>query len=309
VDSGGDAVRELVVISGKGGTGKTSVTAAFARFASQKVLADCDVDAADLHLVLAPRSGERHEFSGRKRAVLDAARCTSCGVCVEHCRFTALQLDPPRVDPLDCEGCGLCARLCPVGAVRLSPVVSGVWAVDDTAWGPLVHAQLGVAEDNSGKLVSLVRQEARRVAKERGLGTILVDGAPGIGCPVIASLTGSSLVLVVTEPTVAGRHDLGRVVGVVRHFRLPFAVCVNKTDLNPEVAAGVRAQAREAGALFVSTIRYDRAVTRAMVAGGSVVDEEWTRESGGAAEDMRMLWARTERELDRLAGEDEDKGE
>jgi MinD superfamily P-loop ATPase len=304
-------MKELVVISGKGGTGKTSVTAAFARLAAEKVTADCDVDAADLHLVLSPGRDERHEFSGRKGAVIDAARCTSCGICVEHCRFEAISLDPPHVDPIACEGCGLCMRICPAGAVALEPVINGEWAVAETPWGPLVHARLGVAEDNSGKLVSLVRQEARRIAQERGLSTVLVDGAPGIGCPVIASLTGATLALMVTEPTVSGRHDLDRVVELTRHFRRPFAVCINKADLNPAVADEIAAEARAAGARFVMRVRYDRAVTDAMVAGGSVVDGSRHLGDGrdGAAGDLGALWTRTSAELEKLAREESMDGE
>lgn len=281
-------MNELVVISGKGGTGKTSVVAAMARLAGTSMLADCDVDAADLHLVLAPRLGEQNDFSGRSQAVMDPEACTQCGLCVEHCRFDALALDPPRVDGIACEGCGLCTRICPVGALHMEPVINGHWWVSETEWGPLVHARLGVAEDNSGKLVTLVRNEARRLAEERGLPFMLVDGAPGIGCPVIASLSGATMVLVVTEPTVAGRHDLGRVVALVRHFGLPFAVCVNKHDLNRDQARGIAQEAVEAGALFVATVRYDRAVTDAMVAGKSVIDIT----DQGAAADLIDLWGR-----------------
>jgi MinD superfamily P-loop ATPase len=286
-------MKELVVISGKGGTGKTSVVAAMARLAGTSMLADCDVDAADLHLVLAPELGEPHEFSGRSQAVIDASACIGCGLCVERCRFDALALDPPRVDGIACEGCGLCVRICPVEALRMEPVVNGYWWLSGTEWGPLVHARLGVAEDNSGKLVTLVRNEARRVAEERGLDFMLVDGAPGIGCPVIASLSGASMVLIVTEPTVAGRHDLGRVLDLVRHFRLPFAVCINKYDLNLGQAHAVEAEAETAGALFVATVRYDRAVTDAMVAGKSIVD--LTTEGAGA--DLIDLWGHVDQAL------------
>jgi MinD superfamily P-loop ATPase len=298
-------MKELVIISGKGGTGKTSVAAAFARLAADKVLADCDVDAADLHLVLSPMPGQRHEFSSRRRASIDATACTLCGECAAHCRFGAIDMDPPRVDPFACEGCGLCARLCPAAAVRFEPVVSGEWSIAETPWGPLVHARLGAAEDNSGKLVSLVRAEARRVATERGLDTVLIDGAPGIGCPVIASLTGASLALVVTEPTISGRHDLGRVVELAHHFGLRFAVCVNKRDLNEQLAAEIEDEALSVGALFVAAVRYERAVTEAMVAGGSVVD---TRRDGAAA-DLAALWERTSAALGDHVGHIKDEAE
>ena len=231
------------MISGKGGTGKTSVVAAFAALAGGAVLADCDVDAADLHLVLRPELGTEHEFSGRRQAIIDPDACTACGRCAEVCRFAAVLGAADggySVDPIACEGCELCRRVCPADAIHMEPVVNGAWMVSETRFGPLVHARLGVAEDNSGKLVTLVRNEARSVAEERGLPLVIVDGSPGIGCPVIASLAGADLVLAVTEPTVSGRHDLDRVLQVVRQFRLPFAVCVNKADLNPDLGAADR---------------------------------------------------------------------
>lgn len=279
--------RQLVVISGKGGTGKTSVVAAFAALAGGAVLADCDVDAADLHLVLQPEPGVEHEFSGREQAVIDPAACTACGRCAEVCRFNAVLVDDDTyaIDPIACEGCGLCARVCPADAIAMTPVVNGAWFVSETRFGPLVHARLGVAEDNSGKLVTLVRNEARAVAEQRGLPLVIVDGAPGIGCPVIASLTGAAAVLLVTEPTVSGRHDLERVVQVVKQFRLPFAVCVNKADLNPEMTQRIRAEASDTGAAFVATVDYDTDVTRAQVQGVDVITH-----GGRAATEITKLW-------------------
>jgi MinD superfamily P-loop ATPase len=280
--------RELIVISGKGGTGKTSVVAAFAALAGGAVLADCDVDAADLHLVLRPELGPEHGFSGRRQAVIDLDACTACGRCAEVCRFAAvLGADSGTftIDPIACEGCELCRRVCPAEAISMEPVVNGAWMVSETRFGPLVHAHLGVAEDNSGKLVTLVRNEARRVAEERDLSLVIADGSPGIGCPVIASLAGADLVLAITEPTVSGRHDLDRVLQVVRQFRLPFAVCVNKADLNPELGATMASEAAAAGALFVATVDYDPAVTQAQVAGTHVIDI-----GGRAAAEIEHLW-------------------
>ena len=266
--------RELVVISGKGGTGKTSVVAAFAALAGGAVLADCDVDAADLHLVLDPDVGSPHDFSGRQRAVIDPAACTACGRCAEVCRFSAIIAggeEDCAIDPIACEGCELCLRVCPSHAVHMEPVVNGAWMLSESRFGPLVHARLGVAEDNSGKLVTLVRKEARETALRFGLPLVIVDGSPGIGCPVIASLAGADLVLAVTEPTVSGRHDLERVLQVVRQFRLPFAVIVNKADLNAQLAATITEETTALGALFVTTIDYDPSVTRAQVEGIDVV--------------------------------------
>jgi len=280
--------RELVVISGKGGTGKTSVVAAFAALAGGAVFADCDVDAADLHLVLSPEIGFEHEFSGGNRAVIDPEACTACGRCAEVCRFAAVLGGADSgywIDSIACEGCELCRRVCPTGAIHMEPVVNGAWMVSETRFGPLVHARLGVAEDNSGKLVTLVRNEARKMVEDRGFPLIIVDGSPGIGCPVIASLAGADLVLAVTEPTVSGRHDLDRVLQVVRQFSLPFAVCINKADLNPELGAQIAAEASAAGAVFVATVDYDPAVTLAQLAGTDVVNY-----GGRAAAEIVKLW-------------------
>jgi MinD superfamily P-loop ATPase len=280
--------QELVVISGKGGTGKTSVVAAFAALAGGAVLADCDVDAADLHLVLDPQIGPEHPFSGRRQAIVDSDACTACGRCAEVCRFAAVLGAPDSgysIDPIACVGCELCRRVCPSDAIRMEPVVNGAWMTSETRFGPLVHARLGVAEDNSGKLVTLVRNEARRVAEERGLPLVIVDGSPGIGCPVISSLAGADLVLGVTEPTVSGRHDLDRVLQVVRQFRLRFAVCINKADLNPVLAAQIASEAEAHGAELVTTVDYDPAVTHAQVAGMAVIDY-----GGRAAAQIEQLW-------------------
>lgn len=280
--------RELVVVSGKGGTGKTSVVAAFAALCGGAVFADCDVDAADLHLVLQPEPSEPHEFSGRSAAVVDADVCNGCGRCAEVCRFDALAQAAGgeyAVDTIACEGCGVCMRVCPADAIRMEPVVNGAWMVSQTRFGPLVHAHLGIAEDNSGKLVTLVRNEAREAAVREGLPLVIVDGSPGIGCPVIASLTGAHLVLAVTEPTVSGRHDLDRVLQVVRQFRLPYGVVVNKADLNPRLAETIAAEAGRAGALFVRTVELDPSVTAAQVAGMDVVSA-----GGPAAAALEAVW-------------------
>jgi MinD superfamily P-loop ATPase len=280
---------ELVVISGKGGTGKTSLVASFAALERGMVLADCDVDAADLHLVLRPEIVERHRFVAGTEAVIRAADCTDCGVCTEVCRFGAIGCDGdlglPVVDPIGCEGCGVCAHLCPEGAIDLEERTCGEWFVSDTRCGPMVHARLGIAAENSGKLVTLVREQARRMAAARGRRAVLIDGPPGIGCPVIAAVTGASAVLVVTEPTVSGRHDLERVLELTRHFGITTAVCVNRWDLHPENSEAIEDAARELGAIPVGRVRYDAAVTRAQVAHQSVVEL-----GGAAAEDVEVVW-------------------
>ncbi|NQT85798.1 4Fe-4S binding protein, partial [bacterium] len=207
-------MKQLVVVSGKGGTGKTTVVGSFAALAERPVLADCDVDAADLHLLLSPTQKQMGDFTGPLNPMIDTRRCTECGVCVEHCVFDALELSERgklRFDEFACEGCGLCARLCPIDAIQMLPTLAGHWFVSDTRFGPLVHAKLGVAEENSGKLVTLVRNRAAEIAAERDARWLLIDGSPGIGCPVIASLAGADAALIVTEPTLSGKSDLLRV--------------------------------------------------------------------------------------------------
>jgi len=287
-------MKELVVISGKGGTGKTSLTAAFAVLAEHPVVADCDVDAADLHLVLEPRVREKHEFRSGNEAIIRTDACTGCGLCAELCRFEAVKADEGpgssreySIDPVSCEGCGVCVRFCPAGAIGFPEALCGNWMVSDTRCGPMVHARLGVAAENSGKLVTTVRKEARRIADEGGHGLILVDGPPGIGCPVIASVTGASCLLAVTEPTVSGEHDLERVLSLARHFDLPAAVCVNKWDLNEEMTERIEERAMESGALPAGRIRYDGAFTRAQIGARTAVEV-----SCGAADDIMDVWLR-----------------
>lgn len=295
-------VKELVVISGKGGTGKTSIVASFAALAENKVLADCDVDAADLHLILDPKVIRTEEFSGGKTAAVIAENCAGCGKCAEVCRFDAVSMDGPpndvllktyRIDTISCEGCGLCAHVCPVDAVWFGPTVNGEWYVSETRHGPMVHARLGIAEENSGKLVTTVRKEARKIAEDRGLSLVIIDGSPGIGCPVIASITGASLVLIVTEPTLSGLHDLGRVADLGRHFRIPTAVCINKSDINPEMTAKIRSHCLERKVDVLGEVQYDTAVTRAQIEGKSVVEYD----NGPASSEIRSLWKAIESKL------------
>lgn len=284
-------MKEIVVISGKGGTGKTSISAAFAALADNPAVADCDVDAADLHLLLRPEVRAAHAFSGGKQARVEPERCTGCGVCAEVCRFGAIGLVENgryAVDPAACEGCGVCAWFCAPLAMRFEDAPTGEWFVSDTRFGPLVHARLGVAAENSGKLVTLVRERARELAEERGCAWLIVDGPPGIGCPVIASIAGADLVLIVTEPTVSGEHDLDRVAELAAHFGVRAAVCVNKADLNPEAAARIRRRAEERGLAFAGEVPYDRKVTAAQVEGRAVVE----RDDGALAGAVRALWER-----------------
>ncbi len=324
-------MKELVIISGKGGTGKTSVAASLAMLADRPVIADCDVDAADLHLVLSPQIKERHDFYAGHKAVIRSQDCIGCGACLAHCRFGAvlqagaadglassgvksdcencdhcerscsirdhvliremqeeMGLAGPtlfRIDPWACEGCGVCVRFCPVQAIDFPESLCGEWMVSDTRCGPMVNARLGIAAENSGKLVSLVRTQARQIAEERQRHIIIVDGPPGIGCPVIASVTGCSQVLIVTEPTVSGEHDLERVISLTQHFDIPSAVCVNKWDLNPEMTQRIEAKASQLGAQIVGRIRYDRAITQAQMQARAVVETD-----APSAEDIRNIW-------------------
>ncbi|MBW2599164.1 MAG: ATP-binding protein [Deltaproteobacteria bacterium] len=288
-------MKEIVVISGKGGTGKTSIVASFAALAGKKVLADCDVDAADLHLVLNPRIKHQEDFSGSSKARILEDKCISCNRCIEACRFDAIHYpvtgngetaDTPSINPIFCEGCGVCVRVCPAEAISFGPAVNGEWYTSSTNYGPMVHARLGMAEGNSGKLVTQIRQKARDIAVKDDLDYIIVDGSPGIGCPVIASITGADLVLVVTEPTLSGQHDLLRVAELTAHFRIPTIVCINKWDINPDITEQIEGEAKEHGVKTAGRIRYDSAITEAQIMKTNIV--EYT--GGAVSGDIKAVW-------------------
>jgi MinD superfamily P-loop ATPase len=290
-------MKEIVIISGKGGTGKTSLVASLAALADKPVLADCDVDAADLHLVLAPKIKHEENFSGGKQAKILQEKCTGSGKCREVCRFNAVWSSVDEddfshieyfIDSIACEGCGVCAWFCPAEAIEFKEAVNGRWFISDTRFGPMVHAKLGIAEENSGKLVTLVRNQAKKIAEENKHPYIIADGSPGIGCPVIASITGSDLVIVVTEPTVSGKHDLERVADLTKHFGIPTVVCINKFDINPEMAEHIGDISNTRGLPVIGKIRYDKAVTKAQIERISVV--EYT--NGPVSEDIKAVWNR-----------------
>jgi MinD superfamily P-loop ATPase len=285
-------VREVVVASGKGGTGKTSIAASLAVLAGRVVVADCDVDAADLHLVLNPTIRQRTPFYAGHEAWVRPEACTGCGVCVDECRSGAIVASNGKVvvEPLLCEGCGLCVRLCPEEAIGFPERRCGEWYRSETRVGPMVHARLEPGGESSGKLVTLVRREARRLASEGGYELILVDGPPGIGCPVIATLSGATELLAVTEPTPSGIADLERLLVLADHFQVPAAVCVNKFDLNLDLTAAVGELARARRVPVVGRVSYDPRVTAAQVAGRSVVEE-----GGQAAQEIGELWRKLER--------------
>jgi MinD superfamily P-loop ATPase len=292
-------MKQLVILSGKGGTGKTTVTAALAHLAAQDrriVLADADVDAANLGLVLAPVTEETHDFTGGRIAVVDAERCIACGRCAEVCRFDAVRAparlrpgDAYAVDPIACEGCAACFYECPAEAIEMQPQRAGQWFVATTRYGPLYHAHLFAGQENSGKLVTLVKQMSRLRTRGRGFDDeadlLVVDGPPGIGCPVIAALSGADLALIVTEPTVSGAHDLERALGLATHFAIPAVVLLNKSDLSPAQTAAITGYCNTHRIPLVGRLPYDPAVTDAMVRGEPV-----TATAGLVADALRAAW-------------------
>lgn len=264
-------MKELVVLSGKGGTGKTSLTAAFASLSKNCVLCDADVDASDLHLLMAPDIKQRTDFKGGGIAVINPDQCTGCGLCMEVCRFDAVK-EGFKVDEIECEGCGVCVDLCPEQAIDFPIKTCGEWYISETRFGPMVHARLGIAEENSGKLVVLVKQEAKKLAESKNIDLILTDGPPGIGCPVIASLGGATALIIVTEPTVSGLHDMERVTQLAANFKVPCMVCVNKADLNPEQAEAIEKLARKKNLSVLGRIPFDPVFTESMVQGKNIIE-------------------------------------
>jgi len=291
-------VVEVVVLSGKGGTGKTSLTAAFAQLAQPAVLCDLDVDAPDLHLLLQPEVLHRETFRSGHEAVIRDADCTDCGTCAEMCRYGAVVRRDDRwtVDPLRCEGCKVCVAFCPADAVDWRPRTCGEWYHSRTRFGRMVHAQLYPGEENSGKLVAVLRQQAQELAQQERIPLILSDGPPGIGCPVISSLSGASLAVIVTEPTPSGRHDLARIVDLCVHFQVPAGVIVNKYDLSAARTGEIAADCAARGLPLLGRIPYDADVTAAMVAGQSIA--EYRPDGLGAV--VRGIWRNIAGEIETL---------
>jgi MinD superfamily P-loop ATPase len=287
-------MKELIVISGKGGTGKTSLLAAFASLAKGMVLCDADVDAADLHLIMNPRIVERHGFESGHTATINRDLCTQCGLCRELCHWNAIS-EAFIVDPIACEGCGVCYYFCPEKAIAFPLDTCGEWFLSDTRFGPMAHARLGIAEENSGKLVSLIRRQGKLLAEKKHLDLLLTDGPPGIGCPVIASLGGATAALIVTEPTVSGRHDMERVAELAAFFKVPAMVCVNKYDLNPDMGRTIEAYAKEKSMTVMERIPFDPVFTKAMVQGKTIVEHDPNSEGAAA---VKKIW----RDLARYLG-------
>jgi MinD superfamily P-loop ATPase len=280
-------VKQIALISGKGGTGKTVLTASFAALAKKACFVDCDVDAADLHLLLHPTVRETNTFRSGYTAQIDMEECTGCGQCVEVCRFNAIRADY-HVDPVACEGCRICSYVCPVGAIKMEENVSGEWYVSQTKYGPFVHARLGIAEENSGKLVTKIRQAAQAIATKDGLDYVIIDGPPGIGCPVIASLSGVDCAIIVTEPTISGIHDMERVAGVARHFSIPAACVVNKHDINPDNTARIEKWCQDNGLPMLGKMLFDHSVTASISAGVPVVEHT----ENLVTIEIRKIWER-----------------
>ncbi len=285
-------MKEITIISGKGGTGKTTIVGSLASLAEGAVFADCDVDAANLGLIMKPDTRESHEFRASSQAFIDSEKCALCGRCQDLCRFDAI-LDSSdggyKVDGLSCEGCGVCFHACPADAIEMREVVSGQWFISDTPYGTLVHARLGIGEDNSGRLVTQVRQKARELASEAdNVEVIITDGPPGIGCPVISSLTGTSMALIVTEPSRSALHDMGRVVELCQHFNVEVKVIINKHDLHSGGTTAVEDYCRDQGIEIIGRVPFDKDVVKSMVEGRPVVDYS----DGPASQEIREVWRR-----------------
>ncbi|MDD3012860.1 MAG: 4Fe-4S binding protein [Candidatus Gastranaerophilales bacterium] len=305
-------MKEFVIISGKGGTGKTSITASLAALAKNKVMVDCDVDAADLHLILKPQIELRTDFYGGKSAEINQELCIKCGKCIGICKFDAVQSRNAEnindkfsfskthshnnyfsIDRIKCEGCGVCYHFCPSNAIKFEEKLSGEWYESNTRFGKLIHAKLGVAEENSGKLVTKIRNHARLVAHKNNCDLIIVDGSPGIGCPVIASISGANLVLIVTEPSLSGIHDSKRVLELTQHFRIPACICINKFDINLDLTKQIEIFCTKNNIELVGKIPYSKEFTEAMIKELTLVEYS----DGEVSIEIKNIWNKLENKL------------
>jgi MinD superfamily P-loop ATPase len=277
-------LKEIVIISGKGGTGKTSIAASFSYLGRRDVIiADCDVDAADMHLLLQPDFDKKNDFYSGQLAKINPDLCNNCGLCADICRFDAIPLINSRyaVDPLECEGCGYCPRICPTDAITMEERNAGKWFISNTRIGAcMVHARLNIGAENSGKLVAQVKHEAKRIARERNKDFVLVDGSPGIGCPVISSLAGADFVVLVTEPTISGLHDLKRVFELIARFGIPTGCIINKYDLNPEMSSRIEHYLMQKKITHIASLPYDDKFTEAMTKGQTIVEYNHNKLTG-----------------------------
>jgi MinD superfamily P-loop ATPase len=269
-------MKEIVIISGKGGTGKTSLTASYAVLGGENmVVADCDVDAADMHLLLEPQELQSKDFYSGKMAEIDSVKCTNCGLCAEKCRFNAIRVvdGQHRVESMNCEGCGYCSLICQVNAITMKEQNVGKWRISNTKAGNfLVDAALCIGAENSGKLVAKVKNEAKKIAADNGKDLILIDGSPGIGCPVVSSLSGADFVVLVTEPTLSGLHDLKRAYALVKKFNIKAGCIINKFDLNMDVTRKIRVFLDEENIFHISSLPYDESFIKAITVGKTVIE-------------------------------------
>src|SRR3989339_228556 len=284
-------MKQILIISGKGGTGKTILTASFAAISKNKVMVDCDVDAADLHLILHPNIKERYDFKSGKTAVVNPILCNKCGKCKEVCRFDAIS-DAFLIDSISCEGCGLCAQVCQSNAIIMKENLSGEWYVSDTEYGPLVHAKLGIAEENSGKLVAKVRQVAKELAQKENSDYVIIDGPPGIGCPVIASLSGIDMAVIITEPTLSGLHDLKRAIEIALHFKILIGIVINKYDLNVDNTNKIEEFCKKTKIDIIGKIPFSKEVSKSIVNGIPAV----LFCKNNIAENIRNIWEKINKE-------------
>lgn len=293
-------MKQIVILSGKGGTGKTSISASLAHLAStagiSTVLVDADVDAANLELLLSPKIQEKNEFISGKIAIIDSEKCIACGLCKQTCRFDAIIEDQGsyRVDPIGCEGCAACHHQCPVSAIRMETQMAGYWFLSDSRYGPLFHASLRPAQENSGKLVALVKQKAQSLAHDGHSPLVLVDGPPGIGCPAISAITGASFVLIIAESTISGVHDMGRALQMVQHFQIPAYVCINKADIYPQGTEWIEEYCRQHEITILAHIPFDANVTQAMLHGEPVTAYQ---PACLASQAINIIWQNLERML------------
>ena len=281
-------MKEIIVISGKGGTGKTSITVAFSAIAENFVLCDADVDAPDLHLILKPQIFHKEKFLGGSQAEIIEEKCIECGTCLDLCRFDAITKDF-KVDEFSCEGCGVCVDNCPAEAISFDPKICGEWYISNTRFCTLVHAALGIAEENSGKLVSLIKGKAREVAEKNDLDLVLTDGSPGVGCPVIASISGASGIVIVSEPTVSGLHDMERVAELANHFKIPAYLCVNKYDLNIKKTELIEKRAMEKGIKVLGRIPFDKIFVDSVTKGITVFENDFEN-SKTVQDSIKKIW-------------------
>lgn len=283
-------MKEITILSGKGGTGKTSVTAALGSIAENTVYCDNDVDAADLHLIFHPTIDEKHTFTSGLKAIINTEKCSQCNICVERCRFSAIQINEngnPYVNPFKCEGCRVCERLCPTGVIQTEKNNNNYWYVSSTRFGKMVHAKMGPGEENSGKLVTEVRKRAKEIAKESNSAFIINDGPPGIGCATIASLSGTDQVLIVTEPTKSGLHDVSRLVELIQSFEIPAYAIINKFDINPKVASEIKEYLKKQNIQVIAQLPFDKRMVEAMTEGKTIV--EYKRNSE-ISEKINEIW-------------------